>query len=87
MAWGAFTQLDPLFIYCFARQSGLQDADAALVTLDVVVSVARTIYRFEYNRKAGSFRGCMKVVTRSGLTDFRRTDKPLRKLIMVIQAA
>ncbi len=75
MAWGEFAQLYTPFIYRVARQSGLQDADASLVTQDVLVTVARTIHRFEYNRKSGSFRGWLKVVTRSRLNDFLRVQR------------
>lgn len=74
MAWGEFAQLYTPFIYRVARQSGLQAADASLVTQDVLVTVARTIHRFEYNRKTGSFRGWLKVVTRSRLSDFLRAQ-------------
>jgi RNA polymerase sigma factor (sigma-70 family) len=74
MAWGEFARLYTPFIYRVARQSGLQDADASLVTQDVLVTVARTIHRFEYNRKSGSFRGWLKVVTRSRLNDFLRAQ-------------
>jgi RNA polymerase sigma factor (sigma-70 family) len=75
MAWGEFAQLYTPLIYRFARQSGLQDADASLVTQDVLVTVARTIHRFEYNPKSGSFRGWLKVVTRSRLNDFLRAQR------------
>ena len=74
MAWGEFAQLYTPFIYRVARQSGLQDADASLVAQDVLVTVARTIHRFEYNPKSGSFRGWLKVVTRSRLSDFLRAQ-------------
>jgi len=74
MAWSEFARLYTPFIYRVARQSGLQDADASLVTQDVLVTVARTIHRFEYNRKSGSFRGWLKVVTRSRLNDFLRAQ-------------
>ena len=74
MAWGEFAQLYTPLIYRFARHSGLQDADASLVTQDVLVTVARTIHRFEYNPKSGSFRGWLKVVTRSRLNDFLRAQ-------------
>ncbi|MDA0586440.1 MAG: sigma-70 family RNA polymerase sigma factor [Planctomycetota bacterium] len=70
LAWGEFAKLYTPLIYRFARSSGLQDADASLVTQDVLVTVARTIHRFEYNRQNGSFRGWLKVVTRSRLSDF-----------------
>jgi len=74
MAWGEFARLYTPLIYRFARQSGLQDADASLVTQDVLVTVARTIHRFEYNPKSGPFRGSLKVVTRSRLRDFLRAQ-------------
>jgi RNA polymerase sigma factor (sigma-70 family) len=74
MAWGEFARLYTPLIYRFARQNGLQDADASLVTQDVLVTVARTIHRFEYNPKSGSFRGWLKVVTRSRLSDFLRAQ-------------
>lgn len=70
LAWNEFTRLYTPLIYRFARQWGLQDADASLVTQDVLVTVARTIHRFEYNRNNGTFRGWLKVVTRSRLSDF-----------------
>jgi len=74
LAWSEFAQLYTPLIYRFARQSGLQDADASLVTQDVLVTVARTIHRFEYDRQNGSFRGWLKVVTRSRLSDFLRAQ-------------
>lgn len=74
MAWGEFARLYTPFIYRVARQSGLQDADASLVAQDVLVTVARTIHRFDYNPKTGSFRGWLKVVTRSRLSDFLRNQ-------------
>jgi len=75
MAWGEFARLYTPLIYRYARQTGLQDADASLVTQDVLVTVARTIHRFEYNRSSGSFRGWLKVVTRSRLSDFLRAQR------------
>lgn len=73
-AWTEFARLYTPLIYRFARQSGLQDSDASLVTQDVLVTVARTIHRFEYDRRNGSFRGWLKVVTRSRLSDFLKAQ-------------
>ena len=69
-AWAEFAKLYTPLIYRFSRRCGLQDADASSVTQDVLVTVARTIHRFEYNSASGSFRGWLKVVTRSRLSDF-----------------
>lgn len=74
LAWGEFARLYTPLIYRFARQTGLQDADASLVTQDVLITVARTIHRFEYDRANGSFRGWLKVVTRSRMSDFLRAQ-------------
>ncbi len=70
LAWGEFAKLYTPLIYRFARKAGLQDADASLVTQDVLITVARTIHRLDYDRKNGSFRGWLKVVTRSRISDF-----------------
>ncbi len=74
LAWSEFAQLYTPLIDRFARQSGLQDADASLVTQDVLVTVARTLHRFDYDRRNGSFRGWLKVLTRSRLSDFLRAQ-------------
>lgn len=74
LAWSEFAGLYTPLIYRYARQAGLQDSDASLVTQDVLVTVARTIHRFDYDRQSGSFRGWLKVVTRSRLSDFARAQ-------------
>lgn len=74
IAWAEFARLYTPLIYRVARRTGLQDADASLVTQDVLITVARTIHRFEYDRSNGSFRGWLKVVTRSRLSDFLRAQ-------------
>lgn len=74
LAWAEFARLYTPLIYRYARQAGLQDSDASLVTQDVLVTVARTIHRFDYDRQTGSFRGWLKVVTRSRLGDFARAQ-------------
>lgn len=74
LAWDEFARLYTPLIYRFARQAGLQDADASLVTQDVLITVARTIHRFDYDRRSGSFRGWLKVITRSRLNDFLRAQ-------------
>lgn len=75
LAWNEFSRLYTPLVYRFARRAGLQDADASLIAQDVLVTVARTIHRFEYDRKNGSFRGWLKTVTRSRLTDFVRAEQ------------
>ena len=47
-AWSQFHQLYGPVIYRYARRRGLQDADAADLTQDVLREVSQSIDRFEY---------------------------------------
>jgi len=69
-AWGEFVALYAPLVYRFARQRGLQDADAADVTQDVLRTVARSIGRFVYDRARGTFRGWLMSVARTRICDF-----------------
>lgn len=73
-AWAEFVQLYTPLIFRFARKSGLQETDASTVAQDVLVTVARRIKSFDYDRANGSFRNWLKVVTRSRLSDFVRAE-------------
>ena len=50
-AWREFVQLYGPVVYRFARNRGLQDADAADLMQDVMRSVARNAHRMEYDPK------------------------------------
>ena len=56
----------------WCRQAGLQDADIADVRQDVLLAVARTIGEFRRDRPGDSFRGWLRTITRSKLTDHWR---------------
>ena len=56
-AWQEFAHLYGPVVYGFARQRGLQDADAADIVQDVFRSVASSIGRLDYDRHQGTFRG------------------------------
>jgi RNA polymerase sigma-70 factor (ECF subfamily) len=51
-------------VYRHCRRRGLQDADAADVTQEVLVQVARSIRTFEYRPERGRFRDWLGAVTR-----------------------
>lgn len=74
-AWEEFVKLYTPLIFRFARHRGIQETDAATVAQDVLVTVARNIHSFEYDRRSGSFRNWLKVVTRSRLSDFFRAEQ------------
>lgn len=69
-AWHEFVQLYGPVVYRFARNRGLQDADAADLMQDVLRSVARNAHRMEYDPKRGTFRGWLYTVTRNKIYNF-----------------
>src|SRR5262245_48130123 len=66
-AWRQFVELYAPLVYGFARRRGLQDADAADLTQDVLHRVARSRGRLEYDPRQGSFRGWLFTVARNRL--------------------
>lgn len=69
-AWHEFMRLYGPVVYGFARKRGLQDADAADVTQDVLRSVSNSIGRLEYDRNHGTFRGWLFTITRNKVFNF-----------------
>jgi RNA polymerase sigma-70 factor (ECF subfamily) len=65
-------------VYRWARQQGLQDADAADVCQEVFVTVAGRIDSFHRVAASDSFRGWLWTITRNKLGDYlrRRVAKP-----------
>ena len=66
-AWAEFVEVYAPLVYGLARRHGLQDADAADLTQDVLRSVARAAPRFAYDPRRGSFRGWLFTVARNQL--------------------
>jgi RNA polymerase sigma-70 factor (ECF subfamily) len=69
-AWTHFVQVYGPIVYNFARKRGLQDADAADLTQDVLRAVAGAAGRLEYDPARGSFRSWLFRVVRNRLRDF-----------------
>jgi RNA polymerase sigma-70 factor (ECF subfamily) len=69
-AWTRFVDVYTPVVYGYARRQGLQDADAADVTQDVMRSVAGALPEFRYDRKRGTFRGWLFTVTRNKIRNF-----------------
>ena len=74
-AWNQFIEIYSPWIYRHMRRSGLQEADAADVTQDVLRSVVRSVGGFDHNRRTGSFRRWLSNVARSRLSDFMARRK------------
>src|SRR5262245_46981341 len=77
-AWREFVDLYGSLVYGFARRRGLQDADAADLTQDVFLAVARAMGRWRYNPVQGSFRGWLFGITRNKVAAFleQRRSRP-----------
>jgi RNA polymerase sigma-70 factor (ECF subfamily) len=69
-AWQQFVQLYAPLVYGFARKRGLQDADAADLTQEVLRSVASAAGRLDYDPKRGTFRSWLFTVVRNKVHDF-----------------
>src|SRR5947199_2677615 len=69
-AWAEFASLYEPLIYSWCRRRGLQPADAADVTQQVLEAVARYIGGMDYRPGRSSFRGWLLTITRSKLASF-----------------
>jgi len=69
-AWSQFVALYAPLVYGHARKCGLQDADAADLTQDVLKAVAGGVHRLDYDPRRGSFRGWLFTIVRNKLRNF-----------------
>jgi len=69
-AWAQFVEIYAPLVYGFARRHGLQDADAADITQEVLRSVARAAKDLDYDPGRGSFRGWLRTVVRNKVSTF-----------------
>jgi RNA polymerase sigma-70 factor (ECF subfamily) len=78
-AWQQFVELYGSLVYGFARQRGLQDADAADLTQEVLLAIAQTAGRWHYDPQQGSFRGWLYGLTRNKIAKFlqKRRIQPI----------
>lgn len=66
-AWTEFVEVYAPLIYGFVCTQGMQDADAADLTQEVLRAVARAIKRFAYDSQRGTFRSWLFTVVRNKL--------------------
>lgn len=74
-AWSQFVEIYAPLVYGYARKHGLQDADAADLTQDVLQAVSGAIRRLDYDPRRGSFRGWLFTVVRNKLRNFISSQK------------
>src|SRR5262245_6063554 len=72
-AWRQFVGLYAPLIHGLARQRGLQDADAADLTQEVLRALVAIAPGFAYDPTRGSFRGWLYTVACNKIRDFRET--------------
>lgn len=70
-AWSQFVDIYAPLVYGYARRGGLQDADAADLTQDVLRAVAGAVGELKYDPAKGSFRGWLFTVARNKLRNFK----------------
>ncbi len=71
-SWSQFVEIYAPLVYGFLRKRGIQDADAADLTQDVMASVAAAIETFDYSPEEGRFRGWLFTVVQNRLRNFWR---------------
>jgi RNA polymerase sigma factor (sigma-70 family) len=70
-AWTQFVELYAPLVYGYARKQGLQDADAADLSQEVLRAVAGAVGRLEYDATRGAFRNWLFTVVRRKLSNWR----------------
>jgi len=76
-SWQTFVDVYGPLLYRHGRARGLQDADAADVTQEVLLQVSRSIQKFEYRPGQARFRDWLGTVTENKIRTFlkRRATK------------
>src|SRR5579883_3413748 len=75
-AWREFVSLYTPLVYRYALSHGLQDADAADLTQEVLRAVAGAVGRLDYDPARGRFRGWLFTIVRRKLLDWQASQKP-----------
>jgi RNA polymerase sigma factor (sigma-70 family) len=79
--WREFFDTYWPLIYNVARKSGLGDLEAQEVVQSTFIYLARRMPKFRYEPARGSFKSWLRVVTRSRISVYRRTEKADEKFI------
>jgi RNA polymerase sigma factor (sigma-70 family) len=75
-SWETFVRVYAPVVFAYCRRAGVQDADAADVTQEVLAQVARSIRGFDYRPERGRFRDWLRTVTRHKLARHFRKPAP-----------
>jgi RNA polymerase sigma factor (sigma-70 family) len=72
-AWRTFVTIYGPIVYRYACRRGLQDADAADLSQEVMGKVARAIRTFEYRPERGRFRDWLLTIVRQRVAQFHES--------------
>lgn len=72
-AWSQFVDIYGPMIYSYAARRGLQDADAADLTQEVLRGVSGSVGRFDYDPTVGKFRNWLFAIARNSLSNWLRS--------------
>lgn len=73
--WREFFESYWRLIYNVARRSDLSDVEAQEVVQNTFIYLSRKMPKFHYDRSCGSFKSWLRVVTRSRINVYCRTEK------------
>ncbi|PWU18195.1 MAG: RNA polymerase subunit sigma [Verrucomicrobia bacterium] len=73
--WREFFDTYWRLIYNVARRSGLADAEAQEVVQLTFIYLSRRMPKFQYQPAKGSFKSWLRVVTRSRINDYLRSER------------
>jgi RNA polymerase sigma-70 factor (ECF subfamily) len=78
-AWTVFVRIYAPLVYGYVRRRGLQDADAADLSQEVLGAVAGAVGRLEYDPARGAFRNWLFTIVRRKLVNWLavRKNRPL----------
>jgi RNA polymerase sigma-70 factor (ECF subfamily) len=76
VSWQVFFDMYEKFIFCVARQSGLNEAEADDVVQETMISVAKHMPGFDYKRSSGSFKTWLMNMARWRIKDQFRRRRP-----------
>jgi RNA polymerase sigma-70 factor (ECF subfamily) len=79
--WREFFDTYWRLIYNVARKSGLEDLESQEVVQSTFIYLSRRMPKFRYEPARGSFKSWLRVVTRSRISVYRRTEKVREKFI------
>lgn len=74
-AWSRFVDVYGPLVYGFLKRRGLQEADVADLTQDVLRQVLQAVKSLDYDRSRGSFRSWLFTVVQNRLTNFLQREQ------------